>query len=130
METLDSVEVEYVSQIHLAAKASRISALDGWIQRLAQAANALPGILDNADPDAIAAEYADMTGVPARVRAPAEAVAAARAERARQAQMQQEAAVMQQLGQAAKIGGVPVDENHLGGAIMRGMQGDATGGML
>lgn len=125
----DGVDVEYVSQIHMAARAAQTGAVDSWVQRVANLAGARPEVLDKVDADGAADAWADMMGVPASVRASDEAVAAARAARAEQARAQQEAAQLQSAAQAARIGSVPTDEGHLGGALMRGLQGDATEGM-
>ncbi len=127
--SLSDVDVEYVSQIHLAAKASRIGAVDQWTQRLGALAQAFPEVLDKADADGVADELADMLGVPAAIRADDDAVAKKREARDRQQQMAQEAAQAETLGRAAKIAAAPVDDDHLGGAIMKGLQGDALGGM-
>lgn len=127
LDELDELDVEYVSQIHLAAKASRISSVDQWIERLAANAQLTPGSLDKIDFDGVADEYADMLGVPAAVRATDDAVTQTRAERQEQMRQQQE---MQQIAAAGKIASAPVDDGHLGGTILKGMQGDALGGMI
>ena len=77
---------------------------------------------DKVDADKVVDEYAEMLGVPASVRANDEAVAAVREQRAQQAQRQQEAAAIQQVGELAKLGSVPTDENHAGGILKDAME--------
>ncbi|MBR6733282.1 MAG: hypothetical protein IKL96_02660 [Kiritimatiellae bacterium] len=117
VEAISDVEVEYVSRLHMAAHARRVSDIDAWTARLGQLAALKPEVLDKVDADAVADEYAEMLGVPASVRAKDADVAAIRQERERQAQMQQQAAAMQQMGELAKIGSVPTDGEHLGGML-------------
>jgi hypothetical protein len=117
VEAISDVEVEYVSRLHMAAHARRVSDIDAWTARLGQLAALKPEVLDRIDADAVADEYAEMLGVPASVRAKDADVAAIRQERERQAQMQQQAAAMQQMGELAKLGSVPTDGEHLGGML-------------
>ena len=114
---ISDVEVEYVSRLHMAAHARRVSDIDAWTARLGQLAALKPEVLDKVDADKVADEYAEMLGVPASVRAKDEDVAAVRQERERQAQKQQQAAAMQQMGELAKLGSVPTDKEHLGGML-------------
>ena len=122
VEAISDAEVEYVSRLHMAAHARRVSDIDAWIARLGPLAEAKPEVFDKVDADKVVDEYADMLGVPASVRAKEEAVAAVRQQRAQQAQMQQEAAMMQQMGQISKLGAMPTDEKHAGGILKDAME--------
>ena len=122
VETIADAEVEYVSRLHMAAHARKVSDIDAWIARLGPLADAKPEVLDKVDADKVADEYAEMLGVPASVRAKDEAVAAVREQRAQQAQMQQEAAAIQQAGELAKLGSIPTDDKHAGGILKDAME--------
>lgn len=119
-----AVDVEYVSKIHMAAKQSRISAMDQWLTRVAGAAQSFPQILDKVNADAVADEYAETLGVPAAMRAADEVVAATRKRRAEeaaaQARLVKETAAADALGKVARVGSVPTDADHLGGALLGG----------
>jgi len=121
VDTLGAVNIEYVSQIHLAAKRSQMSAIMSWVQSVVGLAQAKPRVLDQIDEDGMAAEYAEMLGVPATCIADEEAVAAVRQALAKQAQMAQEMEQMKAMGAAAKIGSMPTDGDHAGGLLMRGL---------
>lgn len=122
VETISDAEVEYVSRLHMAAHARHVSDIDAWISRIGQLAGAKPEVFDKVDADKVVDEYAEMLGVPASVRANDDAVAAVREQRAQQAQRQQEAAAIQQVGELAKLGSVPTDENHAGGILKDAME--------
>lgn len=128
IEALDSVEVEYVSRLHMAANTRRLSDIDAWLGRMQPLAAARPDVLDVVDADAVAREYADLLGVPASVRADERAVAAAREARAEAAKRQEAMQALDAAGRAAKVGSVPVDENHLGGAMRDALAGGEVGG--
>lgn len=124
VEAIGSVDVEYVSRLHMAANVQKVSTIDSWISRLAPLAEARPEVMDNVDADGVAKVYAEMLGVPAEARADEEAVAATRQQRAEMAKMQQEQARLTALGNLAKVGSVPTDKDHLGGVIAQ--QGEET----
>ena len=117
VESIERVEVEYVSRLHMAAHSKRISDVDAWVARLGQLADAKPEVLDKVNADGIADAYAEMLGVPASVRNEDEEVARIRAAREQQARAQQEAEAMSRMGDLAKLGAVPTDKDHLGGML-------------
>lgn len=125
LETLDGAAVEYVSQIHLAARQSQISGLTAWLQHCGVVAQMKPDVLDRVDADGVAAAYAEMLGVPGDCMADdreVEETRAARAEAQRTAQAAQLAQVRSQsLANAAKAGEMPTDDAHAGGLLMRGL---------
>lgn len=121
------VNIEYVSQIHLAAKQSQIGALDSWLQRLGSLAGAKPEMLDKVDGDAVVDKYAEFLGVPADCLTDEETLAEIR--EARQAQIEQAQRLQQAQAMAdaaGKAGAMPTDDAHLGGDIIKGLQGGAA----
>lgn len=125
IEGLRGLNVEYVSPIHLAAKQSRISSLTAFLGAIEPLAEAVPQVMDKLDSDAIVDAYAEMYGTPAKCLRKKDEVDAARAARAAAAQQAIETERAAALAKGAKdMGGVPVDEGHLGGALMRGLQGE------
>lgn len=115
---LDGADIEYVSQIHLAAKQSQMSSLTQWIQFVGGLAQAKPQALDLVDEDGASLAYAEMLGVPAKCITPKDAADEMRAARAEQAAAQTQMAAM---AEAAKIGAMPTDVGHAGGILARGL---------
>lgn len=121
LEKLSNVNIEYVSQIHLAAKQSQMSGLNTWIQFVGGLAQAKPNALDLVDEDGAVKSYAEMLGIGGDCITGEKEVEAVRAQRAQAEQMAQEQQQMQALGQAAKIGAIPTDDQHVGGLLMQGL---------
>lgn len=120
--TMGNVNIEYVSQIHVAAKQSQMGALQSWVAFVGQVAQAKPEILDKMDADGIADKYAEMLGVPADCRTSGENVRNIRAARQAQADQAQKMQMLEQMGGAVKdIGSTPVDDEHLSGKLMKGL---------
>jgi hypothetical protein len=121
---MGTVNIEYVSQIHLAAKQSQIGAIDAWVAKVGQVAAAKPAILDNIDEDGLSGKYAELLGVPEVCVTSEDKVALVRQARQQTEAQAAQAAQMEALGNAAKIGSVPTDDQHLGGLITKGMGGE------
>ena len=125
MSVMGRVNIEYISQIHVAAKQSQISAIQNWLGVVGSMAQAKPNILDKVDEDGLADELADLYGVPESVCADDEKIAMVRQARERAAEQSQKVQMMAALGKAAgSLGGVPTDDGHMGGAILKGLGGE------
>ncbi len=118
---LEGVNIEYVSQIHLAAKQSQMSSLTAWVQFVGALAQAKPAALDNVDEDGAARNYAEMLGVPADCLADEKTVEETRAARAEAEQAARQQQEVETLGAAAKIGSMPTDTGHAGGLLAQGL---------
>lgn len=122
---MGSVNIEYISQIHVAAKQSQLSAIQNWLGVVGSLAQAKPNIIDKIDEDGVADELAELYGVPASVCAEDGAVASARQARQQQAEKAEQMQMMQTLGKSVgQLGGVPTDDGHIGGRILRGLGGE------
>ena len=120
---LGEVNIEYVSQIHLAARQSQMSAVSGWAQFVGSLAGAKPRALDLVDEDGMAREYAEMLGVPACCVAGEDRIEEIRRERDEQEKQEDQMRQMKAIGDAARIGSMPTDRGHAGGILMRGLGG-------
>lgn len=118
---LANIEVEYVSQIHLAARQSQMSAITTFLQFAGGLAQAKPEALDIVDSDGTMKCYAKMLGVPMECITKEENIEAIRQARAQQQQAMQQQQMLASLGDAAKIGAMPTDEGHAGGLLARGL---------
>ena len=121
VDALGAVDVEYVSQIHLASRQTQMGGVTSWIQFVGGLSQMKPAVGDLLDEDGAARAYAEMLGVPAPCVATRKMVEQRRAERAQMQKMQMENAQLQQLGAAAKLGAMPTDEGHAGGLLARGL---------
>jgi hypothetical protein len=93
------LKVQYVSVLAQAQKMTGITAINQVIQFVMASAQANPNILDTIDWDQAAKEYAEMSGIPAKIMASPEAVMAIRKAKTQaqaKAEQQQDAAVMAQ----------------------------------
>ena len=93
------LKVQYVSVLAQAQKMTGITAINQVIQFVMASAQANPNILDTIDWDQAAKEYAEMSGIPAKIMASPEAVMAIRKAKVQaqaKAEQQQDAAVMAQ----------------------------------
>lgn len=119
---MGAVNIEYVSQIHLAAKQSQIGALDAWLSKVGTFAEAKQTILDKVNEDSVADKYAEFLGVPADCINTKEIIDSLRAARAEHAEQERKMAAMDALSKAAgSAGSMPTDDAHLGGAIVKGL---------
>lgn len=119
---LSNVNIEYVSQIHLAQKQSTISSVQNYTQFVTALAGAKPEALDKIDTDGTIDKFGEMIGVPESCVSDEKTIQAAREARAAAAQAQAQAEMQLKQAQAAKqIGDVPIDDGHAGGAIVKGM---------
>ena len=130
-EQLASVDVEYVSAIHLAQKQSVIAGIQQIFDMAAGMAKAgAPHALYRVDADKMLVRLAELIGCPeACLKSDEEVAAAVEAEQQAAAQREQLAQAQVQAAAAKDIGSIPLDEDHAGSAIAEAMsQGD--GGMM
>lgn len=120
---LQTIDVEYVSAIHLAQKQGAVAA----IQQVFDAAAAMaergrPEAMHRVNADKMILKLAELTGCPESCLADdgnvARAVEADKQAAARQAQMVEAEAAA---NAAKNLGGIPLDENHAGSAIADAM---------
>ena len=120
--SLAGVNIEYVSQIHLAAKRSQMGAVDLWMEFIGRASRLDPTAIDKFDADGAIDAYAQMLGVQAKCRATDEAVETKRTERAAAVDAQKQMEALKGAAEMAKVAGAPVDENHLGGRLIKQLE--------
>ena len=102
-----NLNVEFVSALAQAQRATATGSVDRYVMALGQIAAVKPDVLDKLDADQWADYYADRLGVPPQIVVAGEQVALIRQQRAQQqAAMQQAAMAEQAAGAAAKLGGV------------------------
>ena len=126
-EALGGGEIEYISQIHVAARQSTIATLRDNAQLILNLSQAYPQARHRLDVDGMIDKYADLTGCPEGIFASDDEV-----EKAREADVKA-AAEQQQLQQvetfskaAAAAGGMPTDDQHAGSRLVQAL----SGGML
>ena len=123
---LDGGEIEYVSQIHIAARQSTIATLRDNAQFILNLSQAYPQARHRLDVDGTIDKYADLTGCPEGIFASDDKV-----DKARKADVKA-AAEMKNLQQvetlskaAATAGGMPTDPEHAGSKIVEALSGGA-----
>lgn len=114
-------EVEYVSQIHLAARQSQMSSVSTFLQFAGGFAQAKPEALDLVDTDGTIRCYAKMLGVPTDCLAKEDDILAIRAKRQSLENAARQQQALASLGDVAKLGAIPTDEGHAGGLIAKGL---------
>lgn len=121
-QMLASVNVEYVSAIHLAQRQTSISAIRQMLQMAGEFAKIKPELLFRIDIDKTFTTLADLIGFPESCmkgdREYAAAIEETKKLQAQQAQMQQ---MMAQTQAAKNIGGIPLDEEHAGSRLAAAM---------
>lgn len=123
----DGAEIEYISQVHVAARQSEISSLQQNAQMVLNLAQAYPAARHRLDVDKTIDTYAELTGCPASIFADDADVRAAREADAQAAEQQQKMAAMETLGKAAgAVGGIPTDAGHAGSKLMEALGGTAS----
>ena len=122
VDQMGIVNIEYVSQIHVAAKQSQLGAIQTWVTFLAQLAPVKPEILDKVSADGLADKMAELLGVSADCRSSDDEVDIVRAARAQAAQAEESRQTMETLGKVAgTAGSMPMDDAHFGGRLMKGL---------
>lgn len=117
-------EIEYISQIHVAARQSTIAVLRDNAQMILNLSQAFPEARHRLDVDGTIDAYAELTGCPAAVLADEAAVAAARKADADAAAQQQKMAAMESMSKsAAAAGGMPTDAGHAGSRLIEALSG-------
>ena len=122
-QQLQTVDVEYVSAIHLAQKQSAVAAIQQVFDAAALMAKAgRTEALHRVDPDKMLLRLAELTGCPENCLASDdsahESVEAEKQAAARQAQIAEAGAA----ADAAKnLGGIPLDEGHAGSVVAEAM---------
>lgn len=128
---LATVNVEYVSAIHLAQKQNALGAIQATIEfadGLAKAGS--PDVLDNIDADATLLRFGQLQGFPEACVVDERKVQEIRKGReAVQAEQEQIARQQAQAESLAKIGGTPVDEGHAGGELAKAIGATTEGGV-
>ena len=127
-DQLASVDVEYVSAIHLAQKQSVIVGIQQIFDTAAgMAKGGAPGALHRVDADKMLVRLAELIGCPEACLKSDEEVAAAKEAERQAAAEQERLAKAQVAADAAKnIGSIPLDEDHAGSELAAAM---AQGGM-
>ena len=124
MAMFDGAEIEYISQIHIAAKQSQIAVIKDNAQLILNLSQAFPAARHRLDVDATIDKYADLTCAPMEIFAKEGAVKAARDADAKAAQQQQQLAQAESMAKAAAAaGGMPTDDGHAGSAILEALGG-------
>ena len=122
----EGTEIEYISQIHVAARQSTIATIRDNAQFLLNLSQVYPDARHRLDVDRAIDAYADLTGCPAAIFADEAAVKAGRNADAKAAQQQQQMAAMEALSKsAAAAGGMPTDESHAGSKLVQALSGGA-----
>ncbi|MCQ2299956.1 MAG: portal protein [Bacteroidales bacterium] len=115
-----NLNVEYVSQIHLAQKQSSISAVQNWTAFIGQLAQFKPDALYKISTNGVIDEYGDMIGVPEQCVATDEQVeAAAQAQAKAQAQQEQMMQMQAQAKAMRDMGSIPVTDETAAGQMLR-----------
>jgi len=123
---LDGGEIEYVSQIHIAARQSSIATLRDNAQFVLDLSKVYPSARHRLDVDKTIDKYADLTGCPEAIFASEADVENARDADAKAAQQQQQLQQMESVAKAAgAAGGIPTDENHAGSKLVQALSGGA-----
>lgn len=99
-----SYRVKYLGILAQAQRAVSTGSIERVIGVVGNIAAVAPSVLDKLDTDQVIDEYAQATGVPAKIIRSDEAVAELRKQRAAQEQAQHQAAMLAQLAPAAKDG--------------------------
>lgn len=121
---LDGGEIEYVSQIHVAARQSSIATLRDNAQFVLELSKIYPQARHRIDVDKTIDKYADLTGCPEAIFASESDVKAARDADAKTAQQQQQLQQVETLAKsAATAGGMPTDAEHAGSKIIEALSG-------
>lgn len=123
-QAFEGSEIEYISQIHVAARQSTISVLRDNVQMILNLSQAYPQARHRLDADRTIDRYAELTGCPAAIFADEATVQSGRAADAKASQQQQQMAAMEALSKsAAAAGGMPTDEGHAGSKIVESLKG-------
>lgn len=124
---LDGGEIEYVSQIHIAARQSTIATLRDNAQLILNLSQAYPQARHRLDVDRTIDKYAELTGCPEAIFADEKSVEKGREADAAAAQQQQQLQAMEAGSKAAAAaGGMPIDDMHAGSRLVQAL----SGGML
>lgn len=114
------LNVEYVSQIHLAQKQSSISAVQNWTTFVMNLAQLKPEARHKISTNGTIDEYGEMIGVPeACVASDEEVEASIQAEQAAAAQQQQNEALIAQAKAMKDMGSIPVTDESAAGQLLR-----------
>ena len=122
-EQLSSVDVEYVSAIHLAQKQSEIVGIQQIFDTAAgMAEKGAPQALHRVDADKMLVRLAELVGCPeACLKSDKEVAAAVEAEQQAAAQQAQLAQAQAAAKATKDIGSIPLDEDHAGSALAGAM---------
>lgn len=121
---LEGGEIEYVSQIHIAARQATIATLRDNAQLVLNLSQAYPQTRHKLNPDKFIDKYAELTGCPVAIFADESDVKKAREADAKAAAEQQQLAQMETVAKAAgTAGGMPTDPEHAGSRIVEALSG-------
>ena len=117
-------EIEYVSQIHVAARQTTIATLRDNAQLVLNLSQAYPKAKHRLDVDRLIDKYAELTGCPEAIFADDADVQAARdADTKAAAQLAQLTQTEILAKSAAAAGGMPTDQEHAGSKIIEALSG-------
>ena len=124
MAMFDGAEIEYISQIHIAAKQSQIATIKDNAQLILSLSQLYPEARHRLDVDKTIDKYADLTGAPASMFADEKSVDAKRKADQQAAQQAQQLEAAKAMGDSmSKVGAMPTDDAHAGGAIVKALGG-------
>lgn len=125
------LKIDYISMLAVAQKMVGTTAIEQTVRFAGGMVAVFPEAADNIDADEAIREYADMTGVPAKMIRTPQDVSQIRAQRQKQQQAEQQAQTMERMAQGAQtLSQTPVGQNSALDQVMAGMGGapTATGG--
>lgn len=121
---INSVEIEYVSAVHLAQKAAKLKNSQMWLAFVADSAQADPSLAQLPNWEVAAREIGRMMGVPERMVKSDREFEQIRKSLQAQAEEQAQTMKLAQTGQIAKdIAAMPIDMNHAGGRLAEALGG-------
>lgn len=129
-----SLDVEFISMLALAQKASNTGGLERIVALIGNMVAVYPEVKDNLDPDAFIREFNDLLDNPNSILRAEDAMKQIRAQAAKQQQMMQQAAMAQHTAQTAQVGAQAAQtlaNTQIGGgqqALQAMLGGQAQGG--
>ena len=117
-------EIEYISQIHVAARQATIATLRDNAQLVLNLSQAYPKARHRLDVDGFIDKYSDLTGCSESIFADDKTVEDARAADVKAAAEQQRMQQVEALSKAAAAaGGMPTDDKHAGSRLVQALSG-------
>jgi hypothetical protein len=121
---INSVEIEYVSAVHLAQKAAKLKNSRMWLAFVTDSAQADPSLTQLPNWEVAAREIGRMMGVPERmVKSDREFEQIRKSLQAQAEEQAQTMKLAQNAGVAKDIAAMPIDMNHAGGRLAEALGG-------